>query len=146
MDYNDALELATKKHEGQYRRYTGEPYISHPIAVASNFMYQHDMFTDEHDRIDTNRAIVAILHDTIEDTDLTIVSLKTDYNPNDYIVDALVAITRNDGEPYLEYILRCKRNEIAKDVKIEDIHHNLSTLEKGNMRDKYIMALYILDI
>jgi GTP pyrophosphokinase len=146
MDYNDALELATRKHDGQYRRYTGEPYISHPIAVASNFIDQYDMFTDECDYTNTNCAIVSILHDTIEDTDLTIETLKTDYNPNDYIIDALIAITRNDGEPYLKYILRCKRNKIATEVKIEDLLHNLSDLEKGNMRDKYIMALYILGI
>jgi GTP pyrophosphokinase len=146
MDYNDALELATRKHDGQYRRYTGEPYISHPIAVASNFIDQYDMFTDECDYTNTNCAIVSILHDTIEDTDLTIETLKTDYSPNDYIIDALIAITRNDGEPYLKYILRCKRNKIATEVKIEDLLHNLSDLEKGNMRDKYIMALYILGI
>lgn len=132
-------------HEGQYCKKSGEPYIMHPLAVANMFVddtYASDGIVN----IDTDCAIVAILHDAIEDTDLSIDALRLDYNPSDDIINALIAITRNNDEPYLDYILRCKRNRIAKKVKIEDILHNLSSLEKGNMRDNYIMTLYILDI
>ena len=58
-----ATEFATKAHNGQYRKYTGEPYVTHPLEVCfrlSTFM--------------SNEAVLAaaILHDTVEDTDATI--------------------------------------------------------------------------
>lgn len=131
MNYKQALELATIKHDGQYRKGTHQPYITHPIAVTSKFE-------------DETHRIVAILHDTLEDTDLTMYELIRDYRLSDEIEDALRAITRDPNETYLNFILRIKENKIATNVKIEDLKHNLSDLGKGNLREKYIMALYIL--
>lgn len=131
INYKQALDLAIREHVGQYRKGTYEPYITHPIAVASKFE-------------DETHRIVAILHDTLEDTDLTMYELMRDYRPSDEIIEALRAITRNLDETYLNFILRIKQNRIATDVKIKDLHHNLSDLGRGNLREKYIMALYIL--
>ena len=145
MDYNDALELATRKHEGQFRKHTGEPYISHPIAVADKFV-DDTLAEDGIIHIDEDCRLVAILHDTIEDTDLTVHALRYEYGLDEHLIESLIAITRKESETYLDFILRCKGNKNARGVKIEDILHNLTNLEKGNMRDKYAMALYILDI
>ena len=130
MNYEDATELAARKHKGQYRK-GGGLYISHPLTVAERFD-------------DEDYKIVAVLHDTLEDTDLTTYELVRDYNPKPKVLDALEAITKTEGQTYLDFILQIKRNKIATAVKIEDINHNLSDLGKGNLREKYLMALYIL--
>lgn len=65
-----AVQLATIRHAGQTRKYTGEPYICHPIEVAQ-IVYANmvDEFTNE--ALET-AVIAAILHDTVEDTATTI--------------------------------------------------------------------------
>ena len=134
MNFQDALKLATEAHEGQVRKYSGLPYIIHPIAVA-------DKFEDEIDKI------VAILHDVIEDTDITIDEIRYDYGLSLHGVRALNILTKRKEQNYFEYILSIKENRsiIALKVKIEDLKHNLSDLKDGCLRDKYLMALYILE-
>ena len=63
MRYTEAKELAIQAHYGQVRRYTGEPYVNHPIAVADLIA----SITDDEDMI-----IAALLHDTVEDTEIGI--------------------------------------------------------------------------
>ena len=58
---SEVLDFATKKHEGQ-RRVSGEPYITHPIAVA-NILLDLGM--------DYSSVCAALLHDVLEDTDTT---------------------------------------------------------------------------
>ncbi len=65
-----ALIFATKAHEGQVRKYTGEPYIFHPMEVAGmmkNYVDDEDMLS------------AAILHDTVEDTDATIEDIEREF-------------------------------------------------------------------
>lgn len=131
IDYKTAVELATRCHRHQYRKNSGEDYITHSLAVAKKFD-------------DDTHKIVAVLHDTIEDTDLTFYELARDYRPDDGIMDALKAITKVDGQTYIDFIIQVKKNEIATAVKVEDLLHNLSDLENGNLREKYLMALWIL--
>lgn len=130
MNYKDATKLATRKHKGQYRK-GGGLYISHPLAVAERFD-------------DEDYKIVAILHDTLEDTDLTTYELVRDYRPKAEVLEALEAITKTEGQTYLDFILQVRKNKIATAVKIEDLNHNLSDLGNGNLREKYLMALYVL--
>ena len=137
MDYEDALKLATKMNEGQYRKNSGLPYITHPIAVADAFHYSCWYHRD-------TCRIVAILHDTIEDTSLTFDELNKLYAPSIDVMDALKAITKTEGQTYLDFILQVRKNRIATYVKVEDIRHNLSDLEDGNLREKYLMALWML--
>ena len=59
----EAYEFATAAHEGQVRKYTGEPYVNHPFAVAESVA----------DHVDDKVAIAAaVLHDTVEDTAVTL--------------------------------------------------------------------------
>ena len=66
----EANEYARKKHEGQARKYTGEPYINHCLAVASSV----ERFTEN-----INIIIAAVLHDTLEDTDTTYIELENTF-------------------------------------------------------------------
>jgi (p)ppGpp synthase/HD superfamily hydrolase len=65
-----AIEFATIAHEGQVRKYTGEPYITHPIAVAKI------VATVPHT---TEMLVAAILHDTVEDTDVTLEDIEREF-------------------------------------------------------------------
>ena len=91
-----ALRIATLKHDGQVDK-QGIPYIEHPIRVAASLR-------------DPGLKIVALLHDTIEDTDCTRDELLK--NGIDTIfVDMVCALTHNKNEPYLDYIRRLKKTK-----------------------------------
>lgn len=64
--YEKALEFATKAHKGQKRKYTGEDYIVHPIEVSEYF--DNDF-----------QKTVAVLHDTVEDTDVTFTDIAREF-------------------------------------------------------------------
>ncbi len=132
MNYKEALELATQKHKGQFRKVSGELAITHPIAVASKF-YNEQYKT------------IAVLHDTIEDTDLTLEDLQK-LGLDDKSIRAIDVLTRKASQTYLDYILLCKDYGITRRIKIEDLKHNLSDHPTSKCsEDKYLMALYILN-
>ncbi len=62
MKLAQAIEYAAKKHEGQMRKYSGIPYIDHPLQVMHLVMHDEVLKSDE------NAAIIAVLHDVVEDT------------------------------------------------------------------------------
>ena len=91
--------------------------------------------------VTTNKEkIVAYLHDTVEDTPLTIERIKELFGEE--IGEAVFAITKSkDGSlPYDDYIERVKANPLARAVKISDLKHNmdLSRLEKVGITEKDI--------
>ena len=131
MTFEEALELATEYHKGQ-KRWGGEEYITHPIAVASQFN-------------DEDHKIVAILHDILEDTEMTTFGLVDVHKLSPELCKSVIALTKREYQDYLDYILQVKRDRIATAVKIEDLKHNLSDLEAGQMRDKYMVTLHFLE-
>ena len=104
-----ALKIATKAHEGQLDK-SGADYILHPIAVA-------DMCNTDDEKI------VALLHDVVEDTDVTLPRLRISGFSND-VVNAIDCITKREGEIYDDYLKRVASNELSKAVKINDMKHN----------------------
>lgn len=109
---NKMLVLATVAHRGQLDK-SGQPYILHPIAVM------HLLYTT-----DEELQCIALGHDLIEDTDVTLWQLMDmDFTPR--IVDAINMLSRIDGEPYATYKLRVKSNPDAVRVKLADLQHNL---------------------
>lgn len=139
-----AKEIATKAHEGQFRWDGKTPYITHPEAVAWAVLDQWGALSEcgspEY------AMATAWLHDVVEDTAITFHDLdEAGVHPE--IIAAVDAITKRDGESYLEYLLRVKGNKIARTVKIQDIKNNMSDLDrkkKKSMYEKYQLALYIL--
>ena len=67
-----AIQFATKAHEGQTRKYTGEPYIVHPLAVME--IVKTVDHTEE-------MLMAAVLHDTVEDTDVTLQDIDREFGP-----------------------------------------------------------------
>ena len=140
LSYNEqfqiALELAVEKHKNQTDK-AGNPYILHPLHVMENVNSKEG-------------KIVAILHDIIEDTDIT-----EDYllkiGLSKRIVDAVVALTRSEDMDYQEYIKNLSSNPLAKEVKLADLEHNmdlkrLPTLEEKDLERnrKYLIEYHYL--
>lgn len=122
-NYELALKIATEAHKGQVDK-AGVPYINHPLTVAS--------------LVDTEEEkIVALLHDTIEDTSITEQDL-IDYGFPNEIVEAVKLLTHNKNVPYMDYVAKIKDNELARKVKIADLTHNsdLSRLKEITDKDK----------
>ena len=134
----DAIVLATDAHRDQKDR-NDEPYIMHPLRVAAQ-LWGYD------------ERMVAVLHDVIEDTDVTLDDLrKAGYT--DQIVDAVDAISKRKDvdEPYSRYIRRVRENPLATKVKIADLRDNanldrLPKVEAYDLRrlDRYNRALQFL--
>lgn len=124
-----ALEIAQIAHEGQLDR-GGNPYINHPLYVASQME-------------DDEAKAVALLHDTVEDSDVTIEDLK-DAQFSENVVNAVDAITKRQVEDYETYIQRLSKNTIATHVKIADMKHNsdLSRIENPSEADKKRIEKY----
>jgi GTP diphosphokinase / guanosine-3',5'-bis(diphosphate) 3'-diphosphatase len=106
-----AIVIATFAHNGQWQKDGKTPYIMHPLHV----MHQVPLIRDK---------IVAVLHDILEDTKVTIKDIRH-VIPNEDICNALIAITKLPNEPYKDYLHRVKQNPIACRVKMEDLIHNL---------------------
>ena len=133
-----AARAATDAHKGQTRWDKSIPYITHPCAVANEFK---DVEGEEGVFLRT----VAWLHDVVEDTDLTLDNLEELGFSRD-VTEAVCLVTKIKDDDYIDYILRISRNRVACLVKLADIRHNLSSLKKrGSMRDKYQLAVHILE-
>jgi len=116
-----ALHIAKTAHRGQLDK-GGNPYILHPIAVSQ-------LVDSEEEKI------VALLHDVVEDTDLTLEHLKLE-GFSDNIIAAVSALTKHPGVAYDDYISTLKENSIAVRVKIADITHNSDISRIPNPTDK----------
>ena len=134
--YQIVLDFATKAHGTQLRKYTNDPYIIHPIAVAKMVK---DMGGDD------NMVYAALLHDVLEDTDVTHSQLRTFLFQNFDVADAtdilslvvdLTDVFTKDSFPQQNRKLR-KTNEAkrlgvvsdrAKLIKVADIKHNAESI------------------
>ena len=123
MLYSDltkkAIIIAYKAHDGQLDK-GGYPYILHPIHLAEQ------MDTEE-------ETIVAILHDTVEDTSVTFDYLKMEFSKD--IIDALKLLTHNKDVDYEDYVEALSHNPIARKVKIADLKHNADISRVDNQSD-----------
>ena len=104
-----AIAIAEKQHAGQVDK-AGRPYIEHPLRVMKTMSNDAE-------------RIVAILHDVIEDTDFTLDQLVAEGFPG-YILEALDAVTRRDGETYEAFVARAAMNPIGRRVKYADLQDN----------------------
>lgn len=137
-----ALEFATKAHEGQFRKDGVTPYIEHPKAVAEialDLVKYESLSKEELDIL----YIVALLHDTVEDTDFEIGDIYAEFG--DRVAFCVEALTKKTGENYLEAILRAKIDLLTRYVKRADNIHNMSDLKEGSLKDKYRLSKYILE-
>lgn len=126
--YAAAYEFAARKHEGQLRK-GGEPYITHPAAVAQ-ILRERGM--------DEEYLITALFHDLLEDTDATEEEIKD--LGGERVLRAVKLLTKRDGYVMSEYIAGIKSDPIAYAVKGADRLHNLRSAFAADIgfRRKYI--------
>lgn len=125
-----ALTLAIQQHAGQLDK-QGQPYILHVLRVVGRVSLLDDVSEAE--------LCVAALHDIVEDTPY---DGGFDWLPADAL-HAIGAITRMETEPYIDYIDRVCRNQVARTVKKADLRDNLDPARpySGNLRERYELAL-----
>lgn len=116
-----AIILATKKHAGQTDR-SGLPYILHPIRVM-----QHVETLEE--------KTVAILHDVIEDCEVTAIDL-IEMGFSEEIVVAVQSVTRLDGESRVAAAARSSQNRIGCAVKLADLLDNMNLTRLPHLSSK----------
>jgi (p)ppGpp synthase/HD superfamily hydrolase len=132
-----AIEIAIAAHRGVLDK-AGKPYILHPLSLMLRFR-------------DLDAMITAVLHDTVEDSALTLDMLRAE-GFSDAVVGAVNALTRRENESYDEFISRLSSDSIGRQVKLADLEHNmdlrrLSTLDAMDLErvEKYHRAWVQLD-
>ena len=141
MIYTDltrtAIRIMYDAHKDQWDK-SGVPYVFHPWHVAEQMQ-------------DEESCAAALLHDVIEDTDVTADDLRNE-GISENVIRAVLMLTHDDSEPYLEYVARIKSDPIAAKVKLADLTHNSDVTrfnrpmtEKDTARlEKYKKAIAIL--
>lgn len=132
-----ALLFAYRAHEGQVRKYTGDPYITHPIAIAAivkSVTHTPDMIA------------AALLHDVVEDTDTSIIDVAVEFGEE--VAELVFWLTDvsipNDGNR--EARKRIDREHIAraspeaKTIKLADLIHNTQSIV---MHDSKFAKVYM---
>ena len=128
-DVKKAYEMAEKAHNGIFRE-SGEPYITHPLHVAKNLL--------EMEIYDKDTICAALLHDVVEDTDITLQDIEKEINPTvAELVDGVTKMRRMNFSTKKEQSDANTRKIITglnKDVriiliKLADRLHNMKTLE-----------------
>ena len=123
-----ALEFSESAHEGQLRK-SGEPYISHPIAVARILAPLH---------LDTQTIMAALLHDVVEDTPISTKDVAKEFGkPVADLVDALSKLDRIEfetkedaqAENFRKMLMAMARDVRVILIKLADRLHNMRTLE-----------------
>lgn len=138
-----AIEYAAQKHEGQTRK-SGEPYIIHPLSVAS-ILIEWGM--------DIDTVIAGVLHDTVEDTDATLPELEKMFGRDvAFLVDGVTKVSQaRSGMRNLDSYLPSTKDNLAKlmiaigedvrviIIKLADRLHNMRTLQHmSNEKQKKI--------
>jgi (p)ppGpp synthase/HD superfamily hydrolase len=126
-----AIVIATNGHYGQFDK-GGMPYILHPLRVMS-FLKT----TDE------ELQAIAVLHDVVEDTDVTYTYLRLEAM-SERVIEGVKALTKVPGETLDEYKARVFANKDAMQVKICDLRHNTDIRRLKGVTEKDIarMAKY----
>ncbi|MGW4110131.1 HD domain-containing protein [Actinosynnema sp. NPDC004786] len=135
---DDAIRIARAAHEGQVDK-SGRPYIDHPLRVMARVSGEH-------------ARMAAVLHDVVEDTDVTAEDLRAAGCPPE-VVATVLALSHRDGESQEDYLARVRTDPVAVAVKRADIADNtspprlalLDPATRDRLRAKYARALDLLD-
>lgn len=132
-----AMTICFDAHKEQKDK-SGLPYVFHPFHLA-------EQMTDE------NTTVVALLHDVVEDTNVTLEQLRQE-GFGEEILAAITLMTHEDGVDYMDYVAKIKENPIARVVKLADLRHNsdlsrLDTVDEKALkrREQYLEALALLE-
>lgn len=106
-----AVEIAARAHAGVKDK-RGEPYLLHPLRVMLGVE-------------DGDAQMVGVLHDVIEDTHVTLDDIRSE-GFSESVLHALGLVTHRKDSSYADYVIACKGNPIARQVKLSDLRDNMS--------------------
>lgn len=153
------IDFATAAHAGQKRKYSREPYINHPLEVASivagcpeiekNYGHATHYFEE--------MIAVALLHDTLEDTDTTYTDLYREFGKSiaDTVLELTNVSTPSDGDratrKEIERNHLLLASPIAKTIKLADLISNLEDIAEEDpdfakiyVREKFLLLPILL--
>lgn len=150
FEIEHAIEVAEKAHKGQ-KRNSGEPYITHPLAVAACLVDWG---------MDSDSILAGILHDTVEDTDLTIPEVETQFGADvAFLVDGVTKVgkARAGMRDLDSYLPQTKDNlsklliAVGQDIrviiiKLADRLHNMQTLQYKSPEKRKKIARETLEV
>jgi GTP pyrophosphokinase len=120
-----AYEVAEERHAGQKRK-SGDPYITHPLAVAT-ILAELGM--------DTTTLVAALLHDTVEDTGYALSELGTDFGEEvAHLVDGVTKLDKvklgavAEAETIRKMVVAMARDPRVLVIKLSDRLHNMRTM------------------
>ena len=112
-----AITIACEAHQGQ-SSINGEPYILHPLRLLIKAKSNEE-------------RIIAILHDVIEKTNISLLDLKNKgFDQN--IISSIDSLSRRRSESYIEYIERIMQNKISVKIKLLDLADNIKLHSENN--------------
>jgi len=117
-----AIEIAARTHAGQTDK-GGAPYILHPLRVMLRVA-------------PGAQQIVAVLHDVVEDSDVTFEDLEREGFAAE-VISGLRSVTKVAGESYEDFVARAALNPVGKAVKLADLMENsdLSRIAEPSQKD-----------
>jgi len=135
--------IAESMHRGQFRK-SGEPYITHPLAVAQ-ILAELGM--------DTTTLVAALLHDTVEDTQYTLQALHGDFGPEvTHLVDGVTKFDKlfygkdAEAETLRKMIVAAGRDVRVLIIKLADRLHNMRTLDARSPASRARIARATQDV
>jgi len=140
-----AFQFSEQAHEGQFRQ-SGEPYVSHPLAVANILAQWH---------LDSQALTAALLHDVMEDTSVTKTEISRNFGkPVAELVDGVSKLDRIEFESHAEaqaenfrkMLLAMARDVRVILIKLADRLHNMRTLDAVTPDKRRRIARETLDI
>ena len=105
-----AIRIAVTAHAGQVDK-GGAPYVTHPLRLMAAVEGE-------------DAQSVAVLHDVVEDTSVTQDQLKRE-GFSDAVLEAVKCVTHQKDQPYADYVIGCKANPLARQVKLADLTDNM---------------------
>ena len=129
-----AIALASEAHKNQQDK-QGAPYILHPLRV---------MMALRNDGLNEIHQIIGVLHDVVEDTDVTLKELRREFGNG--VSASVDALTRKPGANYLEHIRAMRGWTVAVEVKKRDLADNADFRRffHGAAYSRYAKAMGIL--
>ncbi|MEJ3745274.1 RelA/SpoT family protein [Actinomycetes bacterium KLBMP 9797] len=135
--------IAESMHRGQFRK-SGDPYITHPLAVAQ-ICAELGM--------DTTTLVAALLHDTVEDTTYTLQALSDDFGPEvAHLVDGVTKFDKAyygqaaEAETIRKMIVAAGKDVRVLIIKLADRVHNMRTLDARSAASRARIARATLDV
>ncbi|MFC2099671.1 HD domain-containing protein [Candidatus Bipolaricaulota bacterium] len=124
-----AIMIAARAHSGQVDK-AGQPYILHPLRVMLQVSGLHE-------------RMAAVLHDVVEDTDMTLEDLAGEGFP-EAVIKAVEALTKRKGETRMQAAKRAAANPMARAVKTADVTDdmNLDRIKRPTARDSLRLKEY----